>query len=141
MKGFRKSVYMTRREEETPSLGYCVTWAAQNLDNIKMSLDGTIDFTEELGARTINGGTSLGTVTSYIVNGVTYPASIPMTFTLKKANFSTNTLDAVTNDVLTVITFSVEIICNDASDITLSNITLSAMEVPDQFNSSYDSCS
>lgn len=130
---------MTAVEEEVPpSLNYCVTWEAHNLDNIKMSLSGTIDFTEELGARTINAGDSIGTITSYVVNMTTVPCSIPMTFTLKKANFSTSDLAAVTDNVLTVITFYVEIICNDTSDFSLGN-TLAAME-GDPLNSSFDSC-
>lgn len=138
MKAFRKSVYMTRRDDEVPSLGYCVTWEAHNLSNIKMSLDGTVDFTEILGARTINAGASIGSISSYIVNGITYPTSIPMTFTLKKANFSTVALDAVTDSVLTVITFYVEIICNNATEISVSN-TLGATE-GDSLNSSFDNC-
>jgi len=138
MRLFRKSVYMTRRNDEVPTLGYCVTWEAHNLDNIKMSLSGTIDFTEELGSRTIDAGVSIGTITSYIVDGTTVPASIPMTFTLKKANFSTATFDAVMDSVLTVITFYVEIICNDASEISVGN-TLAAME-GDSLNSSFDNC-
>lgn len=129
---------MTRREEETPSLGYCVTWEAHNLDNIKMSLTGSIDFTEELGSRNINAGASIGTITSYIVNGITYPSSIPMTFTLKKANFNTAALDAVMDSVLTVITFYVEIICTNASEISVGN-TLGGIE-GDPLNSSFNNC-
>jgi len=138
MRLFRKSVYMTRRNDEVPTLGYCVTWEAHNLDNIKMSLIGSIDFTEELGARNINTGSSIGTITSYIVNGITIPSSIPMTFTLKKANFNTATLDTVENSVLTVITFYVNIICTNASEISLGN-TLGAME-GDSLNSSFNNC-
>jgi hypothetical protein len=139
MNEFKRHIFMTEVEDYVPpSLNYCVTWEAHNLDNIKMSLSGTIDFTEELGARNIDTGASIGAITSYVVNGTTIPSSIPMTFTLKKANFSTATLDAVMDSVLTVITFYVEIICNDSSDISVGN-TLAAME-GDPLNSSFDSC-
>lgn len=139
MNEFKRHIFMTEVEDYAPpSLNYCVTWEAHNLDNIKMSLSGTIDFTEELGARNIDTGASIGAITSYIVNGTTIPSSIPMTFTLKKANFNTSDLDAVEDDVLTVITFYVEIICTNASEISVSN-TLAAME-GDPLNSSFDSC-
>lgn len=139
MHPFKKMILSKRTAPFPPDgLGYCVTWEAHNLSNIKMSLNGTVDFTEILGARTINAGASIGTITSYVVNGTTYPTSIPMTFTLKKANFSTEALDAVTDSVLTVITFYIEIICNNGTDISEGN-TLGATE-GDSLNSSYNSC-
>lgn len=146
MNGFRKSVYMTRREEVIPpELQYCVTWEAHNNDNISMSLNGFIDFTEELGSRNIaDSPVSTGMVTGYYIAGAPttlIPCSIPMTFTTKKANFN-GTLPAPTDTVLTSIVFSVAITCTNADDLTpLEDIrTDGTVTGAGQVDSEYNTC-
>lgn len=128
-------------ETRSCSSGYCAVWDAENQGNIRMSLDGYIDFTEALAGRTINTGASSGSVESYVIDGNTVSGIVNMTFTSTRAVFSTNTFPAVTNKVLTGITFFVEVTCTDGSTISVPDTTLFAMETPDQTHSSYDTCS
>lgn len=138
---FKKLMLQHADSEAGPVLGYCVEWVAFNEDNIKMSLEGEIDFTTILAGRNINIGVSSGIIDSYIIDGITTVCSVPMTFTSKKALFSTDSLlPIVTDKVLTVITFTVNIICTDVSEIDLEDITLSATETPTQTESIYSGC-
>ena len=142
MNNIKKSIFKTEIFEDIiPELGFCTTWIAQNDGNTKMSLDGSVDFTEELGVKNISTGTSIGTVTSYTIGGTTILTSIPMTFTTKKALFSETDLPTVTDRVLTVITFTIEIICTDATEINVYNHTTAAFEeIGTQFTADYNDC-
>lgn len=124
----------------TPLVGYCVDWQAFNEGDIKMSLEGEIDFTTILAGRNINIGVSSGEITSYIIDGDTEVVSIPMTFTSKKAIFSTDSLPVVSGEVLTVITFTVNIICTDVSEIDVIDKETSATEIPTQTEASFSDC-
>lgn len=120
-------------------LGYCVVWTANNDGNIKMTLDGYIDFSVILAGRTIDTGASTGTIILYRINSVDVVASIPMTFSSTQASFSTDTLTVVTNECLSSIDFSIEIICTNASEISILG-SASVFEIPSSMTYSYDSC-
>lgn len=117
---------------------YCVEWTAINDGDIKMSLDGTIDFTSLLAGRTIHVA-STGTVTGYIIDGTPVSCSIPLTFDSTSGTFSDDGLSVVTGEVLTQITIHADIIFNDASELTVDSVT-SAMEFPDASTATYNDC-
>lgn len=117
---------------------YCVEWTAINEGDIKMSLDGTIDFTNLLAGRTIHVA-STGTVTGYIIDGTPVSCSIPLTFDSTSGTFSDDGLSVVTGKVLTQITIHADIIFNDASELTVDSVT-SAMEFPDASTATYNDC-
>jgi len=126
--------------EEPPVIGFCFEWTAYNEGDIKMGIDGEIDFTIQLGARTINTGLSSGAITSYIIDGSTVACFIPMTFNAHKAMFSTDGLPVIAGEVLTSVTISVLVVCNDASEIEL-NEAYGGIEVPgDQVTASFNEC-
>lgn len=147
MHPFKKNIFKTSDDDETPpTIDYCSTWEAHNESNIKMSTTGTIDFTAELGSRNIDNtpGLSVGTVYQYKFAGDPdwVSADIDMTFTLKKANWSTDALVARTDQVLTGIRFTIEIICTNASEISLPNVEQFAAVTPSpQLDAYYDTCS
>ena len=146
MRELRKEVYRLRRRSITPEpINYCATWSAQNESNIRMSTTGILDFTAELGSRTINTtpGVSVGTITAYKFAGdpVWVSSSISIFFIHKKPTWDKNTLPVRTDQVLTGIRFSVEIICNDASEISLvDNELFAEVTGSPQLIASYDSC-
>ena len=127
-------------------LNYCAVWSAKNEGNIRMSTSGYLDFTEQLAGKNINntGGASVGAISAYKFAGDSAWTStnIPFSFTSKRATWDTNALHARTDQVLTGIRFSFEIITTPYSEISVSNIELFA-EVTGgtQITSSYDSCS
>jgi len=141
---FKKLMLQHSDSESGGITGYCIDWQAFNDGDIKMSLEGIIDFTTILNSTTpdrfIDTVASSGTVTSYIIDGVTVPCSIPMTFSSKKAFFNDDGLTVVTGEVLTVITFTVLILCTNADEIDLVDLTLSAIETPTQTEASYSGC-
>lgn len=141
MNNIKKTIFKTGFVDDTPEELYCAVWEAHNEGNIRMSLSGYFDFTDELAGRNISTGISAGTITSYVVDGVTVTASIPMTFTLKRANFNTNTLPVITDKVLTAFTYSIEIVCTNASEISITDAFIAAQETPTQVDSYYNTCS
>ena len=121
------------------TVGYCSVWEAHNNGNIKMSIDGYIDFTTALAGRSIHTGASVGTITYYRIDGTTITSSIPMTFTSTRAIIQNDHLPVVTDKVLTSIGFYIEIICTNASEISVSGEN-NAIEFPVQIDSNYDNC-
>jgi len=121
---------------------YCVSWSAENEGNIKMSTVGYIDFTEMLAGRTINTGASSGTITGYIIAGMSpFICSIPMTFTTSQAQWDTDTLPVETDKVLTSLIYTVNIIFNNATEFDIIDGQTNAVVEPDpQLTSEYNSC-
>lgn len=124
---------------EVGTVGYCSVWEAHNNGNIKMSIDGYIDFTTALAGRNISTGISVGTITQYRIDGTIISSSIPMTFTSKKAVISNDHLPVVTDKVLTSISFYIEIICTNGSEIMVSGEN-NAIEIPEAMDVYYDNC-
>lgn len=140
MYNFKKSIFKTSDDEEVVE-NYCTTWIAENDSNIKMSLDGTVDFTEELAGRSIHTGASTGVIKSYIIDGSIVTTSIPMTFNSTQALFSVDTLVVETDKVLTGITFDINIICTDVSEIDLIDQSKYSVQIPGvQLVATYDDC-
>ncbi len=126
--------------EEPQPAPYCCTWEAYNLDNIKMAIEGEIDFTNILAGRTINTFSSSGVVTQYIIGGTLVSCSIPMDFTSTKASFNTDSLPVVTNKVLTSITVDVSVLCTNATGFEILE-TYSGAEVPGvQLTAEFNNC-
>ncbi|MBC7845574.1 MAG: Ig-like domain-containing protein [Flavobacterium sp.] len=123
------------------TVGYCSVWEAHNNSNISMSIDGYIDFTTALAGRSINtgSGVSVGTITQYRINGSIVPCSIPMTFTSNQAIIHNEHLPVVLDKVLTSISFYIEIICTNGSEIFVSGEN-NAIDTPGAMDSSYDDC-
>lgn len=146
MHPYKKLIYSKRTAPIDVPASYCATWEAHNLSNIKMSLDGYIDFTEMLGTKNIDTtpGLSVGTITGYYIAGAPttlVPCSVAMTFTTKKGNFSTDSLPVVTDKVLSSIVFQVEIITTPYSEISMSDIRLDGIVTGvGQIDSEYNSC-
>lgn len=118
---------------------YCINWQANNFDNIKMSLEGEMDFEEILNGRIIH-PLSVGTVTEYIINGGTVTTSpVSMTFSATKGFINTDSLPVVTDKVLTSITVDIQIICTNASEINIT-ATYAASESDGQTFAEYNNC-
>jgi len=117
---------------------YCVVWNSENAGNIKMELQGEINLSELLAGRTISFVS--GSITEYRIDGVDVPCSIPMTHNATKLLFEENDLPTVTDRVLTQITFSADIIFNDASELSISGIK-TAVSIPGvQMTAEYNDC-
>lgn len=120
---------------------YCVSWTAANEGNIKMSTEGYIDFTAILAGRTIVGGLSAGTITGYVIAGMSpFTCSIPMTFTTSRAEWNTDTLPVETDKVLTSLIYTVEVIFNNSDEYFITDEQTNATVIPEQLTSSFDNC-
>lgn len=140
MHPFKKMIYMLKRNS-VPVASYCTNWTAINESNIKMSTSGYVDFTPILAGRTISPGDSAGTITGYVISGMSpFTCSIPMTFTTSKAIWNTDTLPVVTDKVLTSLIYSIEVVFNDATDVSIYGEQTNAFVFPGQLNSAYNSC-
>lgn len=129
--------------EESATIGVCIQWTAINLNDIKMSLDFEVDLTTILAGRSINTtpGFSVGTITSYVINGTTVPCSLDLTFTATTGTFSTDALPHVAGEVLTSLTFYLDILCTNVTEFTVGPLTISGVEVPgEQITAEYDNC-
>lgn len=140
MNNFKKNIFKINMDNAV--ISYCVNWTASNDSNIKMSTIGYVDFTNILAGRTINIGVSTGTITGYIIAGMSpFTCSIPMTFTTSKAEWNTDTLPVETNKVLTSLIYTINIIFNDISEIDIIDEQTNAIIEPDpQLTSDYNSC-
>jgi hypothetical protein len=118
---------------------YCVSWTAENQDNIKMAISYVLNFTDALAGRTVNTGVSTGSITSYRIDGALVTVSIPLTISATNAHVDTDTLAVVTGEVLTEVTVNIELIFTDASELTIASTT-SAAEVPGAMTSEYNDC-
>ena len=139
-------IYMLRKNNaiETPTTTYCVNWSAANIDNIRISTEGYIDFTTILAGRTIaDSPISTGNVTGYIIAGETLvrPCSIEMDFTSVRATWSYSSLPPVTDKVISSLIYSVEIICTNSDELPpIYNEQTNAVVTSGQTTSSYNSC-
>lgn len=127
------------QNQGTVTEGYCMVWNAYNYSNLKMFLDGYIDFAMSLNGRNINPNVSTGSITEYKIDNQTISCNIPFEFTLNRALFNTNSLAVVDGFVLNELTFSVDIICNDASEISTSGTKVGVFSNGNLVNS-YDNC-
>jgi hypothetical protein len=145
MHPFKKNIFKTSDDETIVVFDFCATWSAQNESNIRMSTSGLLDFTLKLAGKNIDTtpGLSVGAISAYKFAGdpTWVSASIPFSFTLKKATWNTNALPVRSNQVLTGIRFSYEIITTPYSELSASNIELFAeVTGSPQLIASYDSC-
>lgn len=147
MREFKKAIFRTEQFQNPipPEIQFCSVWEAHNEGNIRMSTNGYLDFTEELAGKNINntGGASVGAISAYRFAGdpIWVTTSIPFSFTLKRANWNTNALPHRTDQVLTGIRFSFEIITTPYSEISDADLELFAEVTPDpQLDAFYDSC-
>lgn len=132
-----KKVMLQHSDEIEPTLNFCVQFEANNFDNIKMELDGNINLSALLAGRTIafvDGG-----ITSYRINTVDTPVTLGFTHNSSKLFFGDDSLPVVTDKVLTQITFTADIIFNDASELSIGG-TYSAFEFPGQMSSEFNNC-
>lgn len=145
MHTFKKNIFMTSDDDDPVTLDFCAVWSAQNEGNIRMSTSGYLDFTAELAGKNIDTtpGLCVGEINAYKFAGdpVWVSASIPFSFTTKRATWNTNALPYRTDQVLTGIRFSFEIITTPYSEISASNLELFAeVTGSPQLIASYDSC-
>jgi hypothetical protein len=121
---------------------YCVNWTAANLDNIKMSTQGYIDFSAILAGRTILPTSCEGNIIGYTVSGVgTFICSIPMDFSVSPlATWDTDLLPAVTDTVLNSLIYTVYVEFTDSSYYEIINGQTNAVVIPGQLTSEYNDC-
>ena len=125
----------------TAAATYCVTWTAANLDNIKMSTQGYINFSAILAGRTIAPVNCEGNITGYIVDGTSYTYSIPIDFSTSPfATWDTDLLPAVTDTVLNSLIYTVYIEFTDSSYYEIVNGQTYAVVIPGQLTSEYNDC-
>lgn len=124
---------------------YCTNWVAYNQANQNMNLIGDVNFTNQLGDRTINTSLSSGIITSYKVNGTSYPCSINMVPYSNKMSFTEHNLPVFTNTVLNSIKMTISIVCDDSTTINLYNvITTGTIGIPplqSPMQANYNDCS
>jgi len=138
---FGNAIYGDEIVFTTTTIRYCVSWTAANEGNVKMSTEGYIDFTEILAGRTIVAGLSAGTITGYVVAGMSpFTCSIDMDFTTSRATWETDSLPVVTNKVLTSLIYTVEVVFNNGDDYLISNEQTNAIVIPGQLTSSFNNC-
>ena len=138
------STSTTTTTTTTTTIGatYCVNWTAANLDNIKMSTQGYIDFSAILAGRTILPTSCEGNIIGYTVSGVgTFICSIPMDFSVSPlATWDTDLLPAVTDTVLNSLIYTVYVEFTDSSYYEIINGQTNAVVIPGQLTSEYNDC-
>jgi hypothetical protein len=95
-----------------------------------------------LAGRTISAGLSAGTITGYVISGMSpFTCTIPMNFTTSKAQWNTDALPVITDKVLTSLIYTVEVVFNNSDEYLIDGEQTNAVVIPGQLTSEYDDCS
>lgn len=138
MRSFKRNILQLSEEEDIEILEYCVEFTGVNDDNIKMTLEGSFNFTEGLAGRTISFVD--GAITSYRINGIDTACNIELTHNTNTVFFEDNDLPTVTDRVAVSITYTIDLILNTAEEYTINGSKFAIVTPGVQMTSSYNDC-